>query len=84
MAKLETADKKAWGWALELSDEEAKKVLKHLLWECQSEPELRQKIIQAFNGPMILPLIWEEDKRSVGLLCDGKRGLSAEVKPRDS
>lgn len=81
MAETRTIDKNVWGWALELDDADAERALKHMLWECQSELELRQRIIQAFNGPMILPLIWEEDKRSVSLLCDGKRGINAEIKP---
>jgi hypothetical protein len=83
MKQLDTVNKTAWGWALELNDEEAQKVLEHFLWECQNELELSQKIAQAFNGPMTLPLRWEKDKRSVSISCDNGRAFTAEIKPSD-
>ncbi len=84
MKNIEIVDKTIWGWALKLGDKEAKDLLEHFLWECQNDLELRQKITQAFNGPMILPLVWEKDKRSVSICCEDHRAFTAEIKPSNS
>lgn len=80
MSIIEIIDETVWGWGLQLNNDDAKKILEHLLWQCENPNQFRYRCSFIFNGPMIL-LRWEEKERSVAISCDNKRSISASIKP---
>lgn len=78
MTAEEKIDKKLQGWGLKLDDDERKRILGHMLWKHRTTDGFLQECVFVFNGPMIL-LKWEENERSVSIVCDDRRFISASV-----
>lgn len=78
MIDLERVDQKVQGWGLQPDDVEITKILEHLLWDCMSPCEFRQRCEFIFDDSKIL-LTWREQKRSVTIRLSGKREIEASV-----
>ena len=78
MTDIEEIDRRIQGWGLQLDDVKIEKLLEHMLWECLSPDEFKQRCEFVFDNSEIA-LVWKEQIRIATIKIGNGKEITASV-----